>query len=227
VADERSARVKLAALHRLRGSMDSALVAFSGGADSAFLAFMARQVLGSKAVAVTADSASLARSELRDAAAVAAEFGLRHQVAATTELPHEAYVRNSGDRCYFCKNALMQALEAIRAEAGYKAEILVGVNTDDLGDYRPGQQAVGERGGRWPLVEVGCLRPRSAGCPSNSACPRGTSLPPGYQQGSHNLTLQRRPSREQRDDFGSENRARENCSQPTGEGEERHEDRWY
>ena len=153
--DERSARGKLAALHRLLGSMDSALVAFSGGADSAFLAFMASQALGSKAVAVTADSASLARSELRDAAAFAAEFGLRHQVVATTELQQEAYVRNSGDRCYFCKNALMQALEAIRAEAGHKAEILVGVNTDDLGDYRPGQQAVRERGGRWPMVEVG------------------------------------------------------------------------
>ena len=135
--------------------MDSALVAFSGGADSAFLAFVASQALGSKAVAVTADSASLARSELRDAAAFAAEFGLRHQVVATTELQNEAYVRNSGDRCYFCKNALMQALEAIRAEAGHEAEILVGVNTDDLGDYRPGQQAVRERGGRWPMVEVG------------------------------------------------------------------------
>jgi hypothetical protein len=169
VVDERSARAKLAALHRLRGSMDSALVAFSGG----------------------------------------------------------AYVRNSGNRSYYCKNALMQALEAIRAEAGYQAEILVGVNTDDLGDCRPGQQAVGERGGRWPMVEVGCLRPRSAGCPGNSACPRGTSLPPRYQQSSHNLTLQRRPSREQRDDFGSEKPGAGNCRQSRGEGEERHEDRWY
>jgi uncharacterized protein len=153
--DERQARPKLAALHRLLGSMDSALVAFSGGADSAFLAFMACQALGDKALAVTADSASLARSELRDAARFAAEFGLRHRVVATTELRDEAYIRNSGDRCYFCKNALMHALEAIRSQAGEAAEILVGVNTDDLGDYRPGQQAVRERGGRWPLVEVG------------------------------------------------------------------------
>jgi uncharacterized protein len=288
--DERSARGKQAALHRLLGSMDSALVAFSGGADSAFLAFMASQALGSKAVAVTADSASLARSELRDAAAFAAEFGVRHQVVATTELQHEAYVRNSGDRCYFCKDALMHALEAIRAEAGHEAEILVGVNTDDLGDYRPGQQAVRERGGRWPLVEVGlskaeirwlskqlglptwdkpaaaCLSSRIVyGVPVTPAAllrieesetalrnlglagrvrvrDQGRDLarievdPPsfdlvmvrrseivaalkeagfvfvtldlqGYQQGSHNLVLQRRPSRQRHDDLGSEESA--------------------
>ena len=288
--DERSTQAKLAALRRLLGSMDSALVAFSGGADSAFLAFVASQALGSKAVAVTADSASLARSELRDAAAFATEFGLRHQVVATTELQNEAYVRNSGDRCYFCKNALMQALEAIRAEAGHEAEILVGVNTDDLGDYRPGQQAVRERGGRWPMVEVGlskaeirwlskqlglptwdkpaaaCLSSRIVyGVPVTPAAllrieesetalrnlglagrvrvrDQGRDLarievdPPsfdlvmtrrkeivaalkeagfvfvtldlqGYQQGSHNLVLQRRPSRQRHDDLGSEESA--------------------
>jgi pyridinium-3,5-biscarboxylic acid mononucleotide sulfurtransferase len=152
---ERPARAKLAALHRLLGSMGSALVAFSGGADSAFLAFMAHQALGDQALAVTADSASLARSELRDAVAFAARFGLRHRVVPTSELEDEAYLRNSGDRCYFCKSALMHALEAISSQAAGATEILVGVNTDDLGDYRPGQQAVRERGGRWPLVEVG------------------------------------------------------------------------
>jgi len=152
---ERPARDKLAGLHRLLGSMDSALVAFSGGADSAFLAFMAHQALGGQALAVTADSASLARSELRDAVAFAARFGLRHRVVPTAELEDEAYLRNSGDRCYFCKSALMHALEAISSQAAGATEILVGVNTDDLGDYRPGQQAVRERGGRWPLVEVG------------------------------------------------------------------------
>jgi pyridinium-3,5-biscarboxylic acid mononucleotide sulfurtransferase len=152
---ERPARDKLAGLHRLLGSMDSALVAFSGGADSAFLAFMAHQALGDQALAVTADSASLARSELRDAVAFAARFGLRHRVVPTSELQDEAYLRNSGDRCYFCKSALMHALEAISSQAAGATEILVGVNTDDLGDYRPGQQAVRERGGRWPLVEMG------------------------------------------------------------------------
>jgi uncharacterized protein len=153
--EERPARDKLAGLHRLLGSMGSALVAFSGGADSAFLAFMAHQALGGHALAVTADSASLARSELRDAVAFAARFGLRHRVVPTSELQDEAYIRNSGDRCYFCKSALMRALEAISSQTAGATEILVGVNTDDLGDYRPGQQAVRERGGRWPLVEVG------------------------------------------------------------------------
>jgi uncharacterized protein len=153
--EERPARDKLVGLHRLLGSMGSALVAFSGGADSAFLAFMAHQALGDRALAVTADSASLARSELRDAIAFAARFGLRHRVVPTSELEDEAYLRNSGDRCYFCKSALMHALEAISSQAAGATEILVGVNTDDLGDYRPGQQAVRERGGRWPLVEVG------------------------------------------------------------------------
>jgi len=153
--EERPAQDKLAALHRLLGAMDSALVAFSGGADSALLAFMAHQALGGQALAVTADSASLARSELRDAAAFAARFGLRHRVVPTSELADEAYLRNGGDRCYFCKSALMRALEAISSQEPGATEILVGVNTDDLGDHRPGQQAVRERGGRWPLVEVG------------------------------------------------------------------------
>ena len=152
---ERPARDKLAALHRLLASMGSALVAFSGGADSAFLAFMAHQALGDQAVAVTADSASLARSELRDAVGFAARFGLRHRVVPTSELEDEAYLRNGADRCYFCKSALMRALEAISSQTAGATEILVGVNTDDLGDHRPGQQAVRERGGRWPLVEVG------------------------------------------------------------------------
>jgi pyridinium-3,5-biscarboxylic acid mononucleotide sulfurtransferase len=153
--DQPSARAKLAALHRSLGSLGSVLVAFSGGADSAFLAFMAHQALGDRALAVTADSASLARSELREAAAFAARFGLRHQVVETSELDDPAYTRNSGDRCYFCKTALMRVLDAIRDQVPGGAEILVGVNTDDLGDHRPGQQAVREAGGRWPLVEAG------------------------------------------------------------------------
>jgi pyridinium-3,5-biscarboxylic acid mononucleotide sulfurtransferase len=152
---EKSARGKLANLHRLLGSLGSALVAFSGGADSAFLAFMAHQALGERAVAVTADSPSLARSELRDAIEFTRLFGIRHRVIPTSELEDEAYVRNDRDRCYFCKTALMRALAAIGAQAGDGPEILVGVNTDDLGDYRPGQQAVSERRGRWPLVEAG------------------------------------------------------------------------
>lgn len=152
--EEPRARTKLAALHRLLGSMPSAVVAFSGGADSAFLAFMAHQALGERALAVTADSASLAREELDEAAAFASRFGIRHRVVPTHELENTRYVLNRADRCYFCKTALMDVLEAIRRADG-PGEILVGVNVDDLGDHRPGQAAVQERGGRWPLVEVG------------------------------------------------------------------------
>jgi uncharacterized protein len=152
--DEGACRRKLAKLEGLLRSLSSAVVAFSGGADSAFLAFVAHRVLGDRALAVTADSASLARSELAAAVDFARQFGLRHQVVPTRELDDARYRRNTGDRCYFCKRALMDALEAIVAASG-QATVLVGVNTDDLGDYRPGQQAVRERGGRWPLVEAG------------------------------------------------------------------------
>jgi pyridinium-3,5-biscarboxylic acid mononucleotide sulfurtransferase len=152
--DEHATRAKQEALHRLLLTMPSAVTAFSGGADSAFLAFMAHAALADRALAVTADSPSLARSELEDAIGFARQFGLRHQVMQTDELEDAHYVRNSADRCYFCKSALMNALETLLKATG-SGEILVGVNTDDLGDFRPGQNAVRERGGRWPLVEVG------------------------------------------------------------------------
>jgi uncharacterized protein len=155
--DQKAARGKLTSLHRLLGGMESALVAFSGGADSAFLAFMAHQALGVRSCAVTADSPSLARAELLEAVEFARRFGLRHRVVATGELNDERYVRNAHDRCYFCKDALMRALQAISA-AGGNWEILVGVNLDDLGDHRPGQRAVKDLGGRWPLVEVGLTK---------------------------------------------------------------------
>jgi uncharacterized protein len=152
--DEGAAHLKLAELKSLLRSQRSAIVAFSGGADSAFLAFCAHQELGQRSLAVTADSASLARSELAEAVDFAHRFGLRHQVVTTWELEDDRYVRNAGDRCYFCKTALMDALESILAVAG-AGQILLGINVDDLGDYRPGQAAVQERGGRCPMVEVG------------------------------------------------------------------------
>src|SRR3982074_1354793 len=150
---EEAAPDKLDQLNTLLRSQRSAIVAFSGGADSAFLAFCAHQELGQRSLAVTADSASLARSDLA-AAAFAHRFGLRHQVVTAWELEDDRYVRNAGDRCYFCKTALMDALESILAVAG-EGQILLGINVDDLGDYRPGQAAVQERRGRCPMVEVG------------------------------------------------------------------------
>jgi pyridinium-3,5-biscarboxylic acid mononucleotide sulfurtransferase len=156
--DERTARDKLARLRRLLAGMDGAVVAFSGGADSTFLAFVAHQALGRRSCAVTADSPSLARSELREAIDLARRLGLRHQIVTTGELDDERYVRNAGDRCYFCKDALMRALRVISTASGH-GQILVGVNLDDLGDHRPGQRAVEQLGGRWPLVDAGLTKP--------------------------------------------------------------------
>lgn len=149
--DEQASWRKLDALRESLGALPSAVVAYSGGVDSSFLAFVTHQSLRERALAVTADSPSLARSELDDAIAFCRRFGLRHRVVRTGELHDERYARNDGDRCYFCKSALMDTLSTIAAATG-AGEVLVGVNTDDLGDYRPGQRAVQERGGRWPLV---------------------------------------------------------------------------
>lgn len=145
-------------LHVLRGVMepwDGAVVAYSGGADSAFLATIAHQVLRDRMVAVTAVSPSLAAAERADAAAFAAEVGFRHVEVETHEMEEAAYRANDGDRCFWCKDALMDALEPIAAELGDGARIALGVNLDDLGDHRPGQQAAAGRGAEFPLVAAG------------------------------------------------------------------------
>ena len=106
-------------------------------------------------VAVTAVSPSLAGAERDDAAAFAAEFGFRHVEVETDEMESAAYRINDGDRCFWCKDALMDALEPIAAELGARAAIALGVNLDDLGDHRPGQKAAAGRGAVFPLVEAG------------------------------------------------------------------------
>jgi pyridinium-3,5-biscarboxylic acid mononucleotide sulfurtransferase len=145
------------ALARLRaglGELGPVLVAFSGGADSAFLAWMARDALGDDgAEAVTAVSASLAPEELDDCRALAAEWRLRWSTVDTTELDDPTYVANDGDRCAACKTALMDAVAPFAADR--RATVVLGVNVDDLGDHRPGQAAAAERGARFPLVEAG------------------------------------------------------------------------
>jgi len=129
------------------------VVAFSGGADSAFLARVAHDTLGRDRVrAVTAVSPSLAAAELDDCRALAAEWGLRWSTLATDEMERAAYRVNDGERCYHCKAALMDALEPLRGDG---VAIALGVNTDDLGDHRPGQRAAGERAAVFPLVEAG------------------------------------------------------------------------
>ena len=129
------------------------VVAYSGGADSAFLAAVAHQVLRERMVAVTAVSPSLAASERRDAAAFAAERGFRHVEVETDEVERAAYRANDGDRCFWCKDALMDAVAPLAAELG--AAVALGVNLDDLGEHRPGQRAASARGAVFPLVDAG------------------------------------------------------------------------
>lgn len=152
--DERQARHKLSELHRLLAGLGPVAVAFSGGTDSAFLAFMAHQALGDQALAVTADSPSLPRAELRAARDLARSLGLLHVVVESRELQDERYAANPENRCYFCKQALIDALETVEGHASGRT-LLLGVNVDDLDDFRPGQAAARERGARFPLVEVG------------------------------------------------------------------------
>ena len=132
----------------------SIVVAFSGGADSAFLAWVATTTLGSARVCcVTAVSPSLAGSELSDCAALATEWGLDWVTVETDELADPRYEANDGSRCYFCKVSLMDVLAPMAAE--HHAVVALGVNVDDLGEHRPGQLAAKERNAVFPLVEAG------------------------------------------------------------------------
>ena len=145
-----------AAFERLRDEINKhakLIVAFSGGADSALLAYVATAVLGAEQVlCATAISPSLAEADRRETELLAAEWGLRYLPVHTDELENPAYQANGLDRCYFCKAELMDVLTAIARDES--ATIALGVNLDDLGDYRPGQAAAREAGAVFPLVEA-------------------------------------------------------------------------
>jgi pyridinium-3,5-biscarboxylic acid mononucleotide sulfurtransferase len=137
----------------LRG-LDRVMVAYSGGADSAYLAWAAHQVLGGNALAVTADSASIPQSHKRDAEAFVRQFGIPHEYIETREFENPDYLKNDANRCFHCKDELFTRLEEVGRERGI-SNIIYGVNADDLGDYRPGQNAAGLHKVKAPLVDAG------------------------------------------------------------------------
>jgi pyridinium-3,5-biscarboxylic acid mononucleotide sulfurtransferase len=173
-------------------NMERAIIAYSGGTDSAYLAWAAHQVLGHRAIAITADSASIPESHKRDAEAFARQFGLNHQYIATYEFDNPDYVKNDPDRCFHCKDELFTRLEQVATERGI-TNIIYGVNVDDLGDYRPGQKAARIHEAQAPLVDANLTKAeirelsRLAGLPTwdrpASAClssriPYGTPVTP-------------------------------------------------
>jgi uncharacterized protein len=134
--------------------MGRVIVAFSGGTDSAYLAWAAHRVLGANAIAMTADSASLPESHKRDLEEFVRQFGIAHEYIETREFENPDYLRNDANRCFHCKDELFTRLEEIGRGRGFD-HIIYGVNLDDLGDYRPGQTAAKQHRVASPLADAG------------------------------------------------------------------------
>jgi uncharacterized protein len=148
-----SLQEKSAALDQSLRALGSLLVAYSGGADSAFLAWAAHQALGERMLAVIADSASLPRKELAAALQFAGQHGIPTHILHTTELARPEYLRNDAQRCFHCKDELFTQMEEFRVEAGF-AHIAYGMNVDDRAEFRPGQRAAALHHALAPLVEA-------------------------------------------------------------------------
>jgi len=135
-------------------SLNRVIVAFSGGTDSAYLAWAAHRVLGANAIAMTADSASLPESHKRDLEDFILRFGIAHEYIETREFENPDYLRNDSSRCFHCKDELFTRLEEVGSNRGFR-HVVYGVNLDDLGDYRPGQNAARQHQVVAPLADAG------------------------------------------------------------------------
>ena len=148
---------KDARLQEALGKLPSLVIAYSGGVDSAFLAYAAHQALGERMLAVTALSASYSERDRREAEACVARFKLPHEFVETEELANSAYRANNPDRCYFCKDELFDKLDELAVRRGF-AGVAYGVNVDDQGDWRPGQRAAREHRVLTPLLDAGLTK---------------------------------------------------------------------